>query len=235
MVELNELQKQVIAELTAKKEELQKRKSELETKKSEVKVLSINEHSELENINNLLAELEQRIAKASEPVNRTPEEIEQINKICDKVSQNIEISSTSVEGATAGKDLTGKQSLTAYLDEYVAQLRERHVKVVYDIKVQNAITEFCKQNKLKFAGKDRNLEEAYREAEERFSDILANMKVAEKTIEKRIEQVEEQKPTPIDWMLENYDNLVELNFFLNNPLKLDVFVEQITNIQKEIE
>lgn len=169
-----------------------------------------------------LKQLNEQLEKAKTPFERTPEEIERINGMINKVKENVEVQTGNrIEGDRSDKQMSSKDEFQYGITMFINEVKKRREQLLKTIPVQEGILELLESHE------PIGDEKEYSEEIKSRKNIVAQAKMALELFDDRIKNEQEV----ITWALENYENISKLNRFLNNPLGLKDYIEYEDNIK----
>lgn len=171
-----------------------------------------------------LAQLHEQLEKASTPFERTEEEKELIEKIANKVKENVEVSAgKKIEGDRADKPLTSKEEFEHGMSLFIEEVARRKEELEKTLVVYEGIYE--KLAVMETIGDEKIFNEELKSRK----NIIAQIKMSLELFNDRLAESEEVQK----WALDNYDNISKLNKYLNNPLRLKDYEEYETTLRKK--
>ena len=193
-----------------------------EKKKNEEEKLKKANDSEKFKIRLRIKQLNEQLEKAKTPFERTPEEVERINKMIDNVKENVEVQAgNKIEGDRSDKQMSSKDEFQYGITMFINEVKKRREHLLKTIPVQEGILELLENHE------PVGDEKEYAEEIKSRKNIVSQAKMALELFDDRIKNEQEV----ITWALENYENISKLNRFLNNPLGLKDYIEYEDSIK----
>lgn len=171
-----------------------------------------------------LKQLNEQLEKASTPFERTEEEKELINKMAEKIKENVEVSAgKKIEGDRADRPLTSKEEFEHGMSLFIEEVARRKEELEKTLVVYEGIYE--KLSALETIGDEKIFNEELKSRK----NIIAQIKMSLELFEDRLAESEEVQK----WALDNYENISKLNKYLNNPLRLKDYEEYEAELRKK--
>lgn len=212
MSKLNEMQEKFIE---AEKDRL----IDLNRQKNDYLKLSTLSAEQFDALKSILRQIETaqgKIAFASQPVENTPERLEAI----DKFIKNIEIEVDMPEAKEA-KQITSFDVFVSNINNYIDKLIEHNEVLKEQLDCESTILDLLEAYQDEMAKGE--ISDAFLARIENSKKIKDDLTVAADCNTERLTMAADMK----DKLIENYQLVSDINFFMNNPLNLPDYEERV--------
>lgn len=212
MSKLNEMQEKFIE---AEKDRL----IDLNRQKNDYLKLSTLTAEQFDALKSILRQIETaqgKIAFASQPVENTPERLEAI----DKFIKNIEIEVDMPEAKEA-KQITSFDVFVSNINNYIDKLIEHNEVLKEQLDCESTILDLLEAYQDEMAKGE--ISDAFLARIENSKKIKDDLTVAADCNTERLTMAADMK----DKLIENYQLVSDINFFMNNPLNLPDYEERV--------
>lgn len=215
MTELNEMQQKFISEESEKLILLTKQKNDF----LKLSSLTAEQFDTLKSILKQIETAQGKIAFASQPVENTPERMAAI----DKFIKNIEVE-VDVPQPQEGKVITSKDIFISNLDSYIQKLEEHREVLKTQLECESCILDLLEEY-MKELGQSA-ISDAFAQRIESTRKLKDDLIVASDCNSERLNMAKDLR----DKIIEFYDFISDINFFMNNPLNMPDYQERVNAV-----
>lgn len=213
MTELNEMQQKFIETESEKLIELTKQKNEF----LKLSSLTAEQFNSLKSLLKQIETSQGKIAFASQPVENTPERVAAI----DKFIKNIEVE-VDIPKAEEGHKITSKDIFVSNIDSYIQKLEEHRDVLKTQLECESSILELFEEYMVELDSSDM-IYDAFKQRVESTRKLKDDLTVAAECNEERLNVATDMR----DKLINNYEFISDINFFMNNPLNMPDYDERV--------
>lgn len=213
MTELNEMQQKFIETESEKLIELTKQKNEF----LKLSSLTAEQFNSLKSLLKQIETSQGKIAFASQPVENTPERVAAI----DKFIKNIEVE-VDIPKAEEGHTITSKDVFVSNIDSYIQKLEEHSEVLKTQLECESAILELFEEYMVELDSSDM-IYDAFKQRVESTRKLKDDLTVAAECNAERLNVATDMR----DKLINNYEFISDINFFMNNPLNMPDYDERV--------
>lgn len=213
MTELNEMQQKFIETESEKLIELTKQKNEF----LKLSSLTAEQFNSLKSLLKQIETSQGKIAFASQPVDNTPERVAAI----DKFIKNIEVE-VDIPKAEEGHKITSKDIFVSNIDSYIQKLEEHRDVLKTQLECESSILELFEEYMVELDSSDM-IYDAFKQRVESTRKLKDDLTVAAECNEERLNVATDMR----DKLINNYEFISDINFFMNNPLNMPDYDERV--------
>lgn len=213
MTELNEMQQKFIETESEKLIELTKQKNEF----LKLSSLTAEQFNSLKSLLKQIETSQGKIAFASQPVDNTPERVAAI----DKFIKNIEVE-VDIPKAEEGHKITSKDIFVSNIDSYIQKLEEHRDVLKTQLECESSILELFEEYMVELDSSDM-IYDAFKQRVDSTRKLKDDLTVAAECNEERLNVATDMR----DKLINNYEFISDINFFMNNPLNMPDYDERV--------